>query len=80
MVATTFNAITYANKLKKAKDTNEFAEISAEELSNLINNNLATKDDLKLLKVELQAFFIKSLIALVGVIGGLQAIFHLLKP
>jgi hypothetical protein len=48
-----FNAITYANRLKKALDKNEMADIQAEELSNLINNDLATKQDLLNLKNEM---------------------------
>lgn len=50
MAAIRFNAITYANKLKNAKDNNERADIQAEELSNIINNELATKQDIDSLK------------------------------
>ena len=39
----------------------------------------ATKDDLKILKIELQSFFIRSLIASIGAIGGLLILFHFLK-
>lgn len=79
MTTVRFNAISYANKLKKAKDQNEMADIQAEEMSNLINNDLSTKDDLKILKMELQSFIVKSLITSIGLIGGLQAFFHFLK-
>lgn len=43
MSATTFNAITYANKLKKAGLEGKIADVEAEEMSNLVNNDLVTK-------------------------------------
>ena len=46
MTTMRFNAITYSNRLKHAVDKNEMADIQAEELSNIINNDLATKQDL----------------------------------
>jgi hypothetical protein len=48
-----FNAISYSNKLKDAGVQNKIAEIHAEEMSNLINNEMATKQDLALLKNEM---------------------------
>lgn len=87
MTTIRFNAITYSNKLKKAKDSNQLAEIQAEELSNIINNDLATKQDIQLLKqdveklkMELQAFMVKAFLIGVGAIAGLQTLFHFLKP
>ena len=47
MTAARFNAITYSNRLKHAADKNEMADIQAEELANIINNDLATKRDLE---------------------------------
>jgi len=49
MLAMRFNAISYANKLKNAKDSDEMAEIQAEELSEIINNDFALKQDILIL-------------------------------
>jgi len=76
MSTTTFNAITYANKLKDAGMATRVADVQAEEMSDFINSTLATKDDLKVLKMELQGFMIKALISSVSVIGIIQGIFH----
>jgi len=43
MTSTVFNAIAYANKLKEAGLNGKVAEVEAEEMSNLINNDLVTK-------------------------------------
>ena len=76
MATATFNAITYANKLKGAGLDTRIADVQAEEMSNFITQTLATKDDLKMLKMELQGFIVRALIGTVTVIGTLQAIFH----
>ena len=56
MSATTFNAITYANKLKEAGMLEKVANVQAEEMSNYINNDLVTKAFLakELKELELQ--------------------------
>jgi hypothetical protein len=94
MSATTFNAITYANKLKKAGMETKVADTQAEEMVNIMNSTVATKEDvnklrnetkeemgklrseMKVMELELKGFIIKALIAVVSVIGGLQAIFR----
>jgi len=53
MATTTFNAITYANKLKEAGLQTRIADVQAEEMSEFINSTLATKDDLNNLKIEI---------------------------
>jgi len=53
MVTMRFNAINYANKLKNARDANEMAEIQAEELSEIINNDVALKQDILILDTKL---------------------------
>jgi len=53
MVTMRFNAINYANKLKNAKDVNEMAEIQAQELSEIINNDVALKQDIFILDTKL---------------------------
>lgn len=45
MTAATFNAITYANKLKKAGMETKVADTQAEEMVNIMNSALATKED-----------------------------------
>jgi len=79
MTTSTFNAITYANKLKNAGLEIKIADVQAEEMANIISSNLATKDDLKMLEMRLQAFIVKSFITAVGLLGGLQTLFHFLK-
>lgn len=56
MSASTFNAITYANKLKQAGLDGKIADVEAEQMSNLINNDLVTKTFLasELSKLELK--------------------------
>ena len=56
MSSNAFNAITYANKLKDAGLQSTIADVEAEQMSNLINNDLATKTFLasELNKLELK--------------------------
>lgn len=56
MSGVTFNAITYANKLKEAGLDGKVADVEAEQMSNLINNDLVTKTFLasELNKLELK--------------------------
>lgn len=51
MTTMRFNAITYANKLRNAGATKELADIQAEELDNIVNNDLVNKRDLKELEM-----------------------------
>jgi hypothetical protein len=48
-----FNAISYSNKLKNSKDKNEMADIQAEELSNIISQEVASKQDLNMVEARL---------------------------
>jgi hypothetical protein len=88
MTTSTFNAIVYAKKLKDAGLPEKVADIQAEELSNIISHDLATKKDLlvntdtikneiKVMEYQLKAFMIKSMISSITLIGGIQAILHL---
>ena len=87
MATSTFNAITYANKLKEAGMATRIADVQAEEMSNFVSNTLATKEDLKLmevatkkelniLKLELQGFIVKALITAFAMIGTLQGLIN----
>jgi len=53
MTTLRFNAITYANKLKNAGLSSSIADVEAEEISNLINNDLSTKQDVKDLEIRI---------------------------
>lgn len=73
-----FNAIVYQNKLKNAGLEMKIAEIHAEEMQNLLNNEVSTKQDLvhlehkmiiKLGSLVIGCTFIISL--MIGVLGFL---------
>ena len=68
MSTTTFNAITYANKLKEAGLDTRIADVEAEQMSNLINNDLVTKTFLagELNKLELKLTIKLGSIMIVG--------------
>jgi hypothetical protein len=53
-VTATFDTLSYAKKLKAAGFTDEQAEIQAEALSQIIEERLATKQDLKELELRLK--------------------------
>ena len=53
-VTATFNTLAYAKKLKAAGFTEEQAEIQAEALSEIIEERLATKQDLHELELRLK--------------------------
>jgi S-adenosylhomocysteine hydrolase len=67
MSSTTFNAITYANKLKKAGMDVKVADVQ----------------DLNLMELKIQGFIVKALVTAVSVIvsilGILQVIMHFMK-
>lgn len=76
MLSTPFNAVTYARRLKVAGMNADAADIQAEELENIINNNVATKDDLIILELSLEnklkSFMVKSMVTTLGVLVTLQ--------
>lgn len=67
MTVSTFNAITYANKLKSAGLEAKVADVQAEEMSNMLESTLATKRDLK----ELELRLIIKLGAMLVIQGGI---------
>ncbi|EKD73798.1 MAG: hypothetical protein ACD_45C00183G0014 [uncultured bacterium] len=90
MAHVAFDTLAYANKLKAAGADPKLAEIQAEAtaeiLSTLVNEQLATKSDIKDLKIDikelemrLQATFFKMISAAVAILGGLQILFHFVK-
>lgn len=55
MAVSTFNAITYANKLKDAGMQDRIANVQAEEMSNFVSSTLATKEDLGVLSKDVDS-------------------------
>jgi hypothetical protein len=85
MTATTFDTLMYAKKLREAGVPEKQAEIQAEALKEIIENNLATKADLNSMSEKLQTHMkeleykltIKMGVFAVGIIGALTAIIKL---
>jgi hypothetical protein len=50
MTATVFDTLTFAKRLKAAGFNDQQAEAQAEGIAEIIENNIATKDDLKVLE------------------------------
>ncbi len=53
MVTMRYNAISYANRLKEAGLQSKIADVQAEELSNILNDDIATKKDIEILRLEI---------------------------
>lgn len=74
----------YMNELKKSGIKQSEAEEITKATSKAFNQMLdtrefATKKDLTSLKMELQAFIIKSITTSICILGGLQTFFHYSK-
>ena len=54
MATATFDTLTYAKKLKSAGFTDSQAEVQAEALADIIEERLATKEDIRDLKRDLK--------------------------
>ena len=89
-----FDTLAYANKLKEVGVDPKIAETQAEAiadiLSNLINDRLFTKNDLKEtemrihndlkeMEMKMYAFIFKAVTTTIAILGGLQTLFHFLK-
>lgn len=90
MSAARFNPITYSHKLQDAGLDQKIAEVQAEELANLINNDVFTKRDgellesnlrkeIKELELKMYGFIAKTATFTVGILGSLQIFFHFVK-
>jgi hypothetical protein len=90
MAVIAFDTLAYANKLKKAGMEDKLADIQSEEtakiLGDLATNQLATKSDLSLLKSDLLLLRTELLKEIhlntwkiIGLLAGLQALFHFIK-
>lgn len=94
MTAIAFDTLAFANKLKGAGMSPGLAEVQAEEtakiLGDLASNKLATKQDVKDLylanqkdfkdlEMKMYSFMVKTATFTVGILGGVQALFHFIK-
>lgn len=71
MKAIAFDTLSYANKLINAGFTKEQAEVQAEAIAELINDNIATKRDLQELEYKLLLKIGAMLAASIGIITAL---------
>lgn len=80
MTAIAFDTLAYAKKMKELGFTDLQAEGQASELANIIDNQVATKLDLELLKkdliIKLGSMIMASFIATVSILGFLIRIGH----
>lgn len=72
----TFDTLQYAKKLKEVGFTEQQAEIQAEAIKDLINDKLATKQDLRELRKDLIIAMGSIMAVGIGVIAALVAILH----
>lgn len=87
MTTIAFDTLAYANKLKGAGMSPSLAEVQAEEtakiLSDLTTHKLVTKQDLKNelreLEMKMYNFMVKTAVFTVGILGGIQTLFHFMK-
>ena len=80
MTTTTFDTLAYAKKLKSAGMPEQQADIQAEALFELVDEKLATKKDLELLKkdliIKLGGMIIFSSMATISILGFLMKFGH----
>lgn len=78
-----FDTLSFSNKLKEAGMSPKLAEVQTEETAKIFNNlvidSSITKKDLHELKFEVFAFTVVVAFFMVGILGALQALFHILK-
>lgn len=83
MTVIAFDTLAYANKLKEGGMNAKLADIQSEETARILNdlatNQLATKQDLNNLKGELLKEIHINTWKIIGLLAGLQAIFHFIK-
>ena len=83
MTVIAFDTLNFANKLKDAGMSEKLADVQAEETAKILNdlttNQLVTKSDLKELEMKMYGFMVKVAMFTVGILGGLQTLFHFVK-
>lgn len=78
VMATTFDTLTYAKKLKAAGFTESQAEAQAEALRAVVDENLATKADIALLKRDIKEAEARTTLRLGGLIVAATAVLAVL--
>ena len=80
MTAIAFDTLAYAKKMKELGFTDMQAEGQAEELANIIDDQIATKLDLELLKkdliIKLGSMIMASFVATISILGFLIRMGH----
>ena len=87
MTTIAFDTLAYANKLKGAGMSPTLAEVQSEETAKILNEltltRLVTKQDLqteiKELEIKMYSFMVRTATFTVGILGGIQTLFHFLK-
>ncbi len=75
-----FNTLEYFENLKNAGLKEEESKAIVHVIEDVVKKSeLATKADLIILKIELQAFIVKSVLTSVIILSGLQTLFHFLR-
>lgn len=77
-MAAIFDTLQYTKRAKLVGIPDEHAEFQALEIASLINDKLVTKADLKEMEIRLSIFMVKAITTAIGVLGGLQTLFHFL--
>ncbi len=70
-----FDTLTFANRLKAAGVAEKQAEVQAEALRDAVEGEVATKQDIQLLRQEMKAMQYQTVIVIVTALGALEAIF-----
>lgn len=83
MKSINFDTLDYMEELKKSgmkqAEAEAITKATAKALTQMMETKeLATKKDLSILKIELQAFIVKAVTTTIAILGGLQALFHYL--
>jgi hypothetical protein len=94
MTAIAFDTLAFANKLKGAGMSATLAEVQAEETAKILNEltikhlatkqdlkdfQMATQNDLRDLELKMYSFMVKTATFTVGILAGVQTLFHFIK-
>jgi hypothetical protein len=79
-----FNTLEYMTELKNGgisqKEAEAITKATEKAFHQLLDNRqLATKNDIIILKISLQTYMIKLATTMVSILGGIQLLFHLLQ-
>ncbi len=79
-----FDTLEYMDELKRSGMDQQHAEAltkaTAKAFTQMMETKeIATKSDLRTLKMELQAFIVKTITTSILILGGIQTVFHFLR-